>query len=116
MNWEAFFIIGGFTIILGIVLLIPGIWWARRNAKQHSESQGSMAVTKTGFIYIGLFVFILFSGFTAQFWAPDTALGNWVSTSSGRILFVVSLVIAAFVLEKILNKFGFQIRLLEKRK
>lgn len=116
MNWEAFIVIGGFTIIFGIVLLIPGIWWARRKSKQHSESQGSMAATKTGFIYIGIFVFILFSGFSAQFWAPDTAFGKWVSTSFGRILFVVSLVIAAFVLEKILNKFGFQIKALKKRK
>ena len=116
MNWEAIFVIGGFTIILGIVLLIPGIWWARRKSKQHSDSQGALAVTKAGFIYFGIFVFILFSCLTAQFWAPETALGKWVSTRSGRILFVISLVIAAFVIEKILNKLGFQIKALEKRK
>lgn len=116
INWEAFIAIGGVTLIIGIVLLIPGLWWVRRNVKQYSHSQGTMAVTKAGFIYSSIFVFILVAGFTAQYWAPETAFGKWLSTGIGRILFVIGLISIAFIFEKILNKFGLFIKVLEKRK
>ena len=34
MNWEAVLVIGGVTLILGVVLLIPGLFWARRQARK----------------------------------------------------------------------------------
>ncbi len=41
MNWEALIVIGGFAVLLGLSLYIPGRWWAKRQLKRaHDESDG----------------------------------------------------------------------------
>jgi len=116
MNWEAFFAIGVFTIILGAVLLVPGLIWARRKAKQHPEAPAGMSVTKTGYLFLGGMLVVLFAGLTSQFWAPDSLLGQWTATRSGRFLFGGLVVGAAFLFERVLAATGVKLKVLVKKK
>ena len=116
MNWEAFFAIGAFTVILGAMLLVPGLLWARKMAKQHPETPAGMSITKNGYIFIGVILVVLFTGLTSQYWAPDSPLGQWTATRSGRYLFGGIVPGVALLIERVLSVFVVELRILVRRK
>ena len=116
MNWEAFFVIGAFTVILALVLLVPGLMWARSQAKQHSEAPAGMSITRIGFLYLGTMVAVLLVGFSSQYWAPQSWLGQWTATSTGRLLFGAIVVGAGFLFERVLDAAGIRFRVLREKK
>jgi ABC-type uncharacterized transport system permease subunit len=115
MNWKAFFAIGVVTIIPGAVLLIPGLIWARRKAKQHHDVPAGMSVTKIGYLYLGIVLLVLFAGLTSQYWAAGSSLGNFTATRFGRFLFGGIVVGAALLFERHLAAAGIEIKVLVKR-
>jgi len=116
MNWEAFFAVGSFTVILGVVLLVPVLIWARRKAKQHPEVPARMFVTKTGYLYLGAISFVLFAGLTSQYWAPESLLGQWTATKPGRFLFGGIVIGAVLLFERIMEAAGIELKVLVKHK
>jgi hypothetical protein len=115
MHWEAVAVIGSVTVVLGVVLFIPGLMWAQKQARANPEAQAGMTVTKAGFAFGGLWIVALFGGFAAQFWAPDSVFGTWVSTSAGRFIYTAAVLAAAFVVEYLLRLFGVRIVALRKQ-
>jgi len=103
------FAIGTFALILGAVLLVPGLWWARRKARANPNVPAGMKVTATGFILAGAVAVVVVGGLSAQYWASDTAFGQWMTTSTGRLLFVSVTVGVALVAELLLNLAGFRL-------
>jgi len=113
MNWEAFFIIGVFALLLGAILLVPGIWWARRNTRDNPDVPAGMKVTPAGFIAATAIVALLFSGLSAEYWAGDTAIEKWLKTPLGRSAFLLTVFGAGYLAERLLHMAG--IRLIAPR-
>ena len=101
MNIEALTVIGVFTLVLGIVLMIPGLWWARRIAKTLPvHSSGRMRITPFGLFYNGIVVGLVTTVF---------CLGYLAELSSGKTLALIAVVaIVGGLGEMIANKLGFK--------
>jgi hypothetical protein len=107
MNWEAFAVIGAFALLLGIVLYIPGRWWARR--KLHDASLGSPArasLTPIGYVVIGLLVFALVGTFSLKDLAPDSLIGRIEGSRVGRLTILVCMASAFWLVESIAKRLG----------
>ncbi len=115
MNWEAFFVIGAFALILGIILLVPGLMFARKEAKKDPDQITAMVITKAGYSIYGTMALVLLVGSTSQHWAADTAFGQWISTRAGRYVFCLVVVAATVLIERLLNASGIKLVLLVKR-
>lgn len=113
MNWEAFAAIGIFTLVLGVVLYVPARWWAKRKVREHPNSNATLRVTRAGFVFFGIFVVLLILGFSQEFLAPESGLGQFVSSSGGRLLFGASVAAVFWLLEVILKSKG--VLLVEKK-
>jgi hypothetical protein len=101
--------------VLGAVLLIPGLMWARRKARANPNTPAAKKVTKSGFVIAAIVVSILFTGFSAQFWASDTAFGQWMSTDTGRLIYAATIVAASVIIERLLYLVRVRISALAKR-
>ena len=113
MNWEAFVVIGLFTLALGTLLYIPARIWARRKLREHPSSNATLKVTRVGFVFSGVFVAVLMLGFSQQFLAPESELGQFVKTSIGRLGFAAAVGAVFWLLGAILESKG--IKILEKK-
>ena len=103
MDIEALSAVGIFALILGVILLIPGLWWARRKAKTLPESAlGAKRVTLFGIVYIGLFLSVLLVVLKMQYFAPGVS--DVEKLSLFTIVFLVGL-----LGEKLANKLGFKL-------
>lgn len=103
MNIEALTVIGIFSLVLGIILLIPGLWWARRKVKKLPEhATGRMQITPFGFIYYGIFVGLLMVVFSLRYLAPELSSGK-------KFALIAAVVIVGLLGEKIANKLGFKL-------
>ena len=92
MNWEAVFIIGGVALAIALALGIPALAWARR-ARANPESKSGRKVTRGDLVGTAIVVVVNLVGLTAPFWAPDTQLGQWMSTDPGRLIYVTAVVV-----------------------
>jgi hypothetical protein len=110
MNWEAFFVIGSLTVVLGVLLYVPGRWWARRKLRDApKEASARRSVTPTGYVLAGLITTAFVSAFSLSYFAPESIVGRWASTSVGRLAIAVSLVGLCAILELIARKLGFKL-------
>ena len=109
MNWEAFFIIGAFALVLGGILLVPGIWWARRKARENPDAPAGMKVTPAGFLFASAYGALLLSALSTEYWAGDTAIEEWLKTSIGRMVFLVAVFGAGPLAERLLSKAGIRL-------
>jgi hypothetical protein len=106
MNIEALAAIGVFTLIMGVILLIPGLWWARRKVNELPEhASGRKRVTPFGFVYIGIIITLSLFVFSLRDLAPEVSGGE-------RLALITIIFIAAFLAEKLANKIG--IKLIKK--
>ena len=110
MNWEALLVIGSFTILAGLLLYVPGRWWAKRQIKNAPDgSVGKARVTRAGYLFFGIMIGLLFLGFAQAHIAPSSRLGEFVSTRMGRLVLFGGIVAASFVIEKILGRAGIEL-------
>lgn len=89
MDWQPVFAIGALTLLLGAVLAVPTLWWAKRRARKNPAAAGSRRVSGREAIASGALVTVMFVPLTARFWAADTWFGQWVSTDWGAISYLV---------------------------
>ena len=110
MNWEALLVIGSFTILLGLLLYVPGRWWAKRQLKNAPDgSVGKARVTQVGYLFFGIMIGLLFFGFAQEHMAPSSRLGALVSTRIGRLTLFGGIVAASFLIEKMLGRAGIEL-------
>lgn len=108
MDWPGFVAIACLALVLGVVLYIPGRWWAKhrlRNAP--SGSRLRLRVTAAGFAVCVLMVGVLIAGSSQQYWAPQTQFGQFVATGVGRLVFWSVVAVSTIVLCMILEMLGF---------
>ena len=115
MNWEAFFVIGGFTVILGVILLVPGLMWARYKSRKSPNSETSEVVTKSGFLNAGLFVLMVLVGITANMWAPQSSFGQWIGKEFNNLIFIAGITTIVIIVELVFSTFGFRVLLSKKK-
>jgi len=82
LDFEAILVIGTLCIILGIILLIPGLWWARYKAKKDPVYRKKVNFTATGWIFIILMILFLFSGLLMPYFSPNSFLGKLTTIQS----------------------------------
>jgi len=101
MNIEAFFAIGTFLIVAGVILAAPCLWFARRRAENLSENSNlKFHVTKSGLCFFAVFISLLMIALGGKTLWPQ--ISPTLRTFSVLFVFLVGIVI-----EKILDKIGF---------
>ncbi len=102
MNTEALIVISVITLVLGVIFLVPGLWWARRRAKKLPEnSPGRKKVTLLGFAYYTIFITLLMLAFSLIHLAPEL---SWVQL----IAIQATVVVVGIAVEIIAYKLGFR--------
>ena len=99
-------IIGGLCIVLGIILLIPGLWWARNKAKKDPAFRKNVNFTKVGWIYLLVMLSMLFGGLLMPYLAPNSYLGQLASARYGRLIWTIFIIFIFVAVQKVLNFFG----------
>lgn len=108
MNWEAVLVIGGFSVLLGIVLYVPGRWWAKRKLREApAASAARVRVTRAGLVFYGIMILFLMIGLFQEHLAPQSRIGEFVSTRVGRLAFVGAYVGVSVLIENMLTRLGF---------
>jgi hypothetical protein len=101
MNIEAFFAIGAFSIVVGVILAAPCLWFARRRAENLSENSSlKFHVTKSGLCFFAVFISLLMIALGGK------ALWPQISPIL-RTFFVFFVFLVGVVVEKSLDKIGF---------
>jgi hypothetical protein len=106
MDWDAVFVIGMITAILGGLLYIPARIWIRRSNATHSGRNVKLRLTRTGWVSVVVMPIILFGGFSAQYVAPASAVGQLVTTSRGRFLYLIIVIVIFWFVEVGLKALG----------
>jgi len=113
MNLEAVIVIGLFTLILGVVLYVPARYFIRRKLRKNPR-YAKQRVTKVGLFVFGIMVVILMCGFSLQYLAPESWLGQLVTTAKGRLAYGLLVVAVFWSVEIFLSRKG--IKIIEKEK
>ena len=106
MNWEAFLVIGGIVLVLGIILLIPGLLWARYKLRSEPRGGGARRITKHGLVLYVIMIAIMLFGFAAGELWPDSWLGRFTGSTLGLLGYLCLVFGLFFLLEKWLHKKG----------
>lgn len=108
LDWEGIAATALLCLPLGVLLYIPARWWAKRKlASNPASSRARLRVTPAGLAFATLLVGVLFLGFSQQYFAPESELGQFVSTSLGRTVFAVGVYGLSVVIGMVLELFGF---------
>ena len=103
MNWEAFAVIGLFTLVLGTILYLPARFWVRRKVRSDPIKYAGLGLTRLGWVFVVIEIVVLFGGYSTQYIAPESVLGEFVKTSRGQFLYMVMLVTVFWLLEMVLK-------------
>ncbi|MBO1271719.1 hypothetical protein J3L11_08705 [Shewanella sp. 4t3-1-2LB] len=106
MDWEAFWAVGAVTLVLGVVLLVPGLMLGRKLSKTSSNEFVTSVITKHGLFFGVVFVVSLLLASAARYFAPNSFIGHWTATDAGLYSFIAVLSVLAMVIEKILLSLG----------
>lgn len=110
MEWEAVVVIGTFSFVFGTLLYVPARWWARRKLRESPpDSNARLHVTSAGFALAALLVGLLLFGYAHEHVAPESDLGRFVSTGSGRLVFGAAVSVVAIVVGMVLELLGFKL-------
>ena len=103
---EAILVIGSLVIILGIILLIPGLWWARRKARKDPAFAKKANFTPIGWLFLCVMLSFLLGGLCMQYLYPESSIGKLTATSLGRILWTAIIIFIFYIIQKLLNSYG----------
>lgn len=98
MNFEAIAIIGVVVLALGIVLGVPGLWWARRKARSlPAEAIGKASITPFGYVFYFLQVSVLI------------AITVFPGLTGGmRVAGLGIVIVVSIILERVARSLGFR--------
>lgn len=85
MDWEAFGLIGLFTLALGVLLYVPARIWAKRKLRTEPDSHPKLRLTKLGWILISVSVLVLIGGLLMNDLAPESMFGQLMNENRGQI-------------------------------
>ena len=106
MNVEALLAIGALTLILGGLLYIPGRLYAKRVVRETIAQKKRLArITPAGVLFAACMVAVLIFVFSFRFLAPESWLGQFMSTKIGLLLAGVSVALPFSLLAKVLSRF-----------
>ncbi|GEM_PF-5168564 len=118
MNWEAFFAIGLFTLVLGALLYIPAHFWIKRKLRKEQKIavfsnpiDKNLHVTKAGFILVGLSIGTIV--FAIGYIKTETTFAELIDTPGVRQLFFILVGLPFIFIAAILTKMG--IKLVKKK-
>lgn len=95
MHWKAIAIIGGFTLVLWLVLYLPGRWLGRAMLQRlPTGAVGRQRVTQIGLALYLIVALILVTGLA------------FISSWMGRVFLVLGCILFSTVCEVILKRFG----------
>jgi hypothetical protein len=106
MDWEALLVIGLFTLVLGILLIVPIMIFVKRKLRSEPSAHLIIRLTKTGWILIGVTIFVLIGGFSMQYFSPDSTFGQFVKTSAGRFVYLSIVIFIFWLIEVALKSRG----------
>jgi amino acid transporter len=115
MNWEAFFAIGAFMGLVGLILVPLGLWVGRRIARKTARKGSMLVITRIGYLYFGAFVALLLLGLTVSTIAKGTWLERTLGGQAVTIVYYGFLVFASILLEHYFKRRGIQITRRQKR-
>jgi ATP-dependent Clp protease adapter protein ClpS len=91
LNIEAVAIIAAICVVTGIVLYVPGWLIAKRFVKSKPSSPYALPLSRYSrsfWIGQGIYVAIIFAGFSSKYWAPESAFGKFIATGWGLLVFL----------------------------
>ena len=106
MNWEAFAVIGLFTLVLGIVLYVPAKLLINRGVRSNPSRYPVVRLTRLGWLLFIAALLALFGGFSAQHLAPESMLGQFMKVPGGQFLYTVLIGTAFWLVELALKTKG----------
>ena len=106
MDWEALSIIGLFVLTLGILLYVPARIWAKRKLRDDPKSHQELILTKVGWVLISMAILVILGGFSTQYLAPESAIGRFVKTSSGKFIYLAAVAFVFYLIESALKARG----------
>jgi len=106
MNTEALVAVGMFTVVLGIILIVPGMLLGRHLAKKHPDAPRARIVTRAGYMAGFVIVVILLGGYSIPYWSPGSVPGKLMSMRGGQTLFALIVMIGAGIADRILAHNG----------
>ena len=105
----------GLFIVVGLVLLIPGLWWARRKAEKEPNYRRQANFTTAGWIFIILLLLALFGGLMMPYFLPGSYIGQLTSSGFGRLVWAAGLAVIATLVQKGLDRLNIPIQKAEEK-
>lgn len=109
MQWEAFIVIGLFTLGLGILLFVPAWLWVKHKQRTDAAVRAKLRLTRLGWLLICVMVIALIGGYSMQYIVPESLLGQFVKTPGGRFLYLVIVALIFWLIEAALKTRGIQL-------
>ena len=95
-------------LVLGILMYFPLRWLAKRKLRNiPTEHEYRLTITSSGLACIALMVFTLIIGFSQETFSPETEFGRFISTVTGKLYYLITVVLLTIVFGLILQKLGF---------
>ena len=97
-----------FFLVIGVLLYIPGRWWAKRKLRNTPpDSEYKLHITSAGLALCVLTVFILIIGSSQRYLAPESEFGRFVSNVFGLLFFWAAVTVTMIVFGLVLEMLGF---------
>jgi hypothetical protein len=109
MNWEAVSIVGLAALVVGVALYVPAWLWTRQRVQPERGRNQKLMLTKAGWVLLSLAILAIIGGFSLQYTFPESAVGGLAKTSSGRLVYLVAVVVVFWLLEAILSRLGIRL-------
>ena len=105
MNWEAAAAIGVLVVVLGTILLVPCLYWARREARKHRSSGFELDVGWPGFVVAAYVVGVGVGIPAAANFFPTSGVGVTFRGEWGGLLWWGVLLVPPYLIGKLLDRF-----------
>jgi len=108
MDLIGYILLGMLFLISGILLYIPGHWWAKRKIRNMATgSQYGLHITSSGLALCTLMVVALVLGFSQEHLSPETEFGKFVSSWLGKLYYMAIVGMLTILFGLILQMLGF---------
>ena len=107
MNLEALAIIGGFTAVLGAVLLTIGLLLARWIKRRRPQANAVRTrITGNGLVLYSIMILCLIGGMASDQLFPGTSFAEWMKSKWSVPIYFVICAVGTGLLEIVLHMLG----------